>query len=346
MSGRGIPFVPAGAVTGIGSLPFTDPDGAVAFVAEHAPRMPFWPQLPNRDVAEGMLSQALALPTALLRRREGTCFEVDVNDLAELKKVLLEAPAGLTEDQAPGFFAFERAARAGAFPVAQVVKGQLTGPATLAWFVAAAGRPVITRPGVVDALTRWVGRRATWQVQRLRALGLPVLVFVDEPALGLIGPLGGAWVAAVLGQVCDAIRLAGGLAGVHCCATPVDFGVLRAARPDVISFDASEPTFAGDEAAVRWWTSSGGMTAFGLVATGPTDSDPGDLFVRWLDAGLRLDDPQGLARRTIVTATCGLGLVDPPAALQSFRRSAQVGTLVREVALSGAAPGPAPRVRR
>ena len=37
-----------GCVTGVGSLPFTDADEAVEFVAKYSPELPFWPQLPLR----------------------------------------------------------------------------------------------------------------------------------------------------------------------------------------------------------------------------------------------------------------------------------------------------------
>ena len=52
------PFVAAGRVTGIGSLPFTDPEAGVRFVAEHSPEIPFWPQLPRRSEDEGMIAQS------------------------------------------------------------------------------------------------------------------------------------------------------------------------------------------------------------------------------------------------------------------------------------------------
>ena len=48
-----------GCVTGVGSLPFIDPDEAVAFVAEHCPQLPFWPQLPRRTAGEGVIGQGM-----------------------------------------------------------------------------------------------------------------------------------------------------------------------------------------------------------------------------------------------------------------------------------------------
>ncbi|MDD5774949.1 MAG: methionine synthase, partial [Candidatus Omnitrophica bacterium] len=43
--------------TGIGSLPFKDPAQAVDLVLRYLPEAPFWPQLPKRNVREGMVAQ-------------------------------------------------------------------------------------------------------------------------------------------------------------------------------------------------------------------------------------------------------------------------------------------------
>ena len=62
-------WLPAGAVTGIGSLPHQDADQAVRFVARHCPAMPFWPQLPQRAVGEQMIAQTASPLAHLLSAR-------------------------------------------------------------------------------------------------------------------------------------------------------------------------------------------------------------------------------------------------------------------------------------
>lgn len=322
---------PAGAVTGIGSLPFTDPAEAVDFVAAATPEVPFWPQLPGRDPAEGMITQSLSLGWRGLRRRDGTVsLFVDEADLPDFKAALRAAHPDLGDHEAAGFGAFRRAARAGAFPTATVVKGQLTGPMTLAWFVICADEPVIARPSVVEALADRVVHQATWQVRALRTLGLPVLIFLDEPALAVLTQLGtGAWAAGVLREVCAAIRLAGAMVGIHCCTVPVDFRLLRDARPDVISFDAWRATVTTD--AQAWWN-DGGLTAFGLAPTGPEAPQPGDLVQRWLATASLGDDPVSVARHSLVTPTCGLGLTRPDHTERVFALAADTGRLLGEIA--------------
>jgi hypothetical protein len=118
------PFVPAGAFTGIGSLPFTDPQEAVSFVAERSPGIPFWPQMAAPDMVGALFSQTSAAFSPQLLNRPGRAgYEVSEEDLAQLKIAAAGPPAPLPEAQVPGFFAFHRAARQGAFARARVDRG-------------------------------------------------------------------------------------------------------------------------------------------------------------------------------------------------------------------------------
>src|SRR4030042_2603177 len=46
-----------GLATGIGSLPHQDVDAALDLIFKYVPQIPFWPQLPKRDIREGMIAQ-------------------------------------------------------------------------------------------------------------------------------------------------------------------------------------------------------------------------------------------------------------------------------------------------
>jgi len=52
-------FKPYGLATGLGSLPHQDPEEAVNFVLSYFPEAPYWPQLPTRGEAEGILIQCI-----------------------------------------------------------------------------------------------------------------------------------------------------------------------------------------------------------------------------------------------------------------------------------------------
>ena len=67
-----MPFVAAGAVTGIGSLPLTSVTSAIRSVAEFSPEVPFWPQMPQLSERESIVGQGLAIVEDLIEpRNEG-----------------------------------------------------------------------------------------------------------------------------------------------------------------------------------------------------------------------------------------------------------------------------------
>lgn len=71
-----------GTVTGIGSLPLTDPAGAVDCVAAHCPDIPFWPQLPRRSGHEAIIAQPIGVLAGLIERRpNGFGYQVRSNQL-------------------------------------------------------------------------------------------------------------------------------------------------------------------------------------------------------------------------------------------------------------------------
>ena len=49
--------------------------------------------------------------------------------------------------------------------------------------------------------------------------------------------------------------------------------------------------------------------------------------MRWLKAASLAGDPQELAQSAMITATCGLGLVDPSAVAESFNIANATGKL-------------------
>ncbi len=60
--------------------------------------------------------------------------------------------------------------------------------------------------------------------------------------------------------------------------------------------------------------------------------DPASIFVRWLKAASLAGDPQELAQSAMITATCGLGLLDPSAVAESFSVAHGVSKLIRNLA--------------
>lgn len=108
------------------------------------------------------------------------------------------------------------------------------------------------------------------------------------------------------------------------------------AKPDILSFDADEGLelfFADPDA--RDFVRRGGMVAYGMVPTLSrlTTLDATSIFVRWLKAASSAGDPRKLARSAIITATCGLGLLDPFSVAESFRVAHGIGKLIGTLAV-------------
>jgi hypothetical protein len=90
-----MPFVPAGAVTGIGSLPLTSAASATRSVAELSPEIPFWPQLPRLSKRESVIGQGLGLVADLIEpRKEGYGYQVQQGRIDLLLEILHRSTGG------------------------------------------------------------------------------------------------------------------------------------------------------------------------------------------------------------------------------------------------------------
>jgi hypothetical protein len=237
----------------------------------------------------------------------------------------LDQQLGSVSDTTDKWFEhFVAACKNGAFPRALAFKSQVTGPLTLAGLLGADGRSTLT-PELLASLTEHVARRAVGQARALRALGLPVLIVLDEPALALTSSIGGP-VKTLLNAIFSRISEAGAHTGVHCCATthPGTLGFLDC---DVISFDAtSDLSLTGDDLEVL--DDPRRVIAFGLIGTGLPAEEPGRVFTRWLMEVLSVSDPAALAGRTIVSSRCGLGRSTFAETRAAFEVGASVGGLI------------------
>jgi hypothetical protein len=225
----------------------------------------------------------------------------------------------------------------GLFGSAAAVKGQIEGPITLSAYLFHKDRPFLSDPALFAAIAFHVSQMICWQVERLRPSGLPVLLFVDEPALCLEAPANAVSeekrLSALAATLNDA-RVRGAFAGLHCCAAR-PFGRMCRAKPDILSFDAHQglELFFSDPDARRF-VLGGGLVAYGMVPTWSSLNalDSASIFIRWLNAASLAGDPRQLAQTAMITATCGLGLLDPPSVAESFTLAHGISKLVRTLA--------------
>jgi hypothetical protein len=334
-----MPFAAAGAVTGIGSLPCTSITSAIRSVAEFSPEVPFWPQLPQVSEREKVIGQGLGIVGDLIEpRNEGYGYQVKEGRLDSVLEILHRSSGELTPANAAGFGAFEEALSSGLFRSAVAVKGQIEGPITLSAYLFHQGRPFLSDPALFAAIAFHVSQIICWQIDRLKSARLPVLLFVDEPALCLEVPVATAVSEErrlnALAVTLEDARVRGAYAGLHCCAAR-PFERMCRAKPDIISFDAHEglDLFFADWHALDF-VNQGGSVAYGIVPTRPgLDAvDSATVFIRWLKAASLAGDPQKFAQRAMITATCGLGLLDMSSVPESFSVAHSIGKLIRTLA--------------
>jgi hypothetical protein len=153
-----VPFVAAGAVTGIGSLPLTSITSAVRSVAEFSPEVPFWPQLPQLSERESIVGQGLGIVENLIEPRdEGYGYQVKGGQIDSVLEILHRSSGELTSANVAGFGAFEEALSSGLFSSAVAVKGQIEGPITLSAYLFHKGRPFLADPALFAAIAFHVG---------------------------------------------------------------------------------------------------------------------------------------------------------------------------------------------
>jgi hypothetical protein len=226
----------------------------------------------------------------------------------------------------------------GLFRSAVAVKGQIEGPITLSAYLFHRGRPFLSDPALFAAIAFHVSQIICWQIDRLKSAGLPVLLFVDEPALCLEAPAAKAVSQEkrhnALAATLEDVRVRGAYAGLHCCAAR-PFERMCRAKPDILSFDAHEELdlFFADSHALDF-VHQGGTVAYGIVPTRPglNAVDSASIFIRWLKAASLAGDPQKFAQRAMITATCGLGLLDTSSVAESFSVAHSISKLIRSLA--------------
>jgi hypothetical protein len=327
-------FLPQGQVTGIGSLPHHNPEDAVRFVAENSPMIPFWPQLPQRSDDEMMLPQMLTPLQKIMQRHSTARFDIPVDQLNDFRRQLREVNAILDETSAAGFYAFERACQSKVFVQATALKGQITGPITLAHCLFVDGKPLAMLPEVLSEFTDYLRRLGVWQIQRLRQFNKSVLLFIDEPALtlGTHSPPSLASLQTLVGS----LRSAGAYVGIHCCASDLPDLICRV-KPDIISFDAHqglEVFLSNNE--VRTFVDAGGWLALGMVPTWNDLSqfDVMQAFLRLISTHEKAHHLSRLTSQALITSTCGLGLVPVSSAVAAFTACNHLAHLMQQTVTS------------
>jgi len=318
------------AATGIGSVPFTDPQETVALILETLPQIPYWPQMVRLGYLEEMAAQAarglpgLKVDEAQRLVRMDPALPRD-EALAGFYEAVLSGDLtafAFEEQDARGFFGLIQAVASRGCPGA-ALKGQLSGPVTFAGVIKDAdGKPILYDRELTQAVSAGLARKVAWQAEQFRQLGKDPVVFIDEPYLTGFGsaylPISKNEVMDILTQTLEETRgaVTGPVTlGVHCCGN-TDWSLLLETPFDVLSFDSygyfdSLRLYAP---AVTRYLERGGWLAWGLV---PTNEDfqqetPDRLWQRFQTQATQLaqdvhGDLKQVLSQSILTPACGTG---------------------------------------
>ena len=335
-------FEPCCLATTIGSLPHTDADRATRLMLQSTPEIPSWVQFPKRDFHENMMMQFTEGLPALVQDGDRISFStVDENYAEQLtdfyerylaateegQNITSRSEAldsfGLSPQYAIGFSEFTaRLAEPSVSGVAVMLKGQVTGPFTLGTnLVDQQGRCAYYDEQLRDVIVKTVSMKAMWQMARLGAFGLPVMIFIDEPSLLGFGKMTFLSISRedVIGdinEVAAVIHAKGGLAGVH-CEENTDWSLLMETDLDVLDFDAYDHIqgITLYPAELARFFERGGCLGWGIVPTLDKDAaatETVESLLARFEEGIeqfvaRGFDRELLRRRALITPSCGAG---------------------------------------
>lgn len=321
---------PAGAVTGLGSLPGTDPAEAAALVLGELPDLPHLPELPGRGAGADVIGRSAALLVDLPVEIVPSGWRYTAHPGRDLRR-------------ARDFLAWDLdALEATGAQFAGPVKVQAVGPWTLAASLElATGHPILNDHGAARDLAASLaeGLRLHLEDVRRRLPGATPILQLDEPSLPAVlagqvpTPSGYGTVRSVDAPRAEqAIRQVLSVAAeggrvVHCCAADAPIPLLRSAGADALSLDAALLTTEHYELLAEV-VDTGGSLWLGLLPS--TDADISldtarkPLQSLWSDLGF----PRAqLAAAVVPTPACGLAGASP----QYVRR---VLALLRDVGKS------------
>jgi len=337
--------------TGIGSLPFVEPDEAVALSLKYLPEAPIWPQLPRRSFLEHFCVQySEGLPGMVIDRVNERLWADTSRDLSPGLERFYERYLAkdhdhfrISEDHAAGFHAFVDELKNKGLPAAaRFLKGHCTGPLTFGITVKDhGGKDIVYHDILFDAITKGLAMKAAWQVRILKQFGLPVILFIDDPAMYALSSglysLSPDLVAGKLREIITMVHDECGIAGIHCCGN-ADWPLLFRTGVDIISFDASSYLdkvllYRGE---LREFFHRGGSLAWGIVpTTGFTGEETADRLVEQLELGMQRLTAAGIDRKTIlrqclITPSCGLGSLTTAQAEAILRLTREVSDTMQK----------------
>jgi len=335
-----------GLATGIGSLPYKDTEAALDLIFEYLPDIPFWPQLPKRDIREGMVAQFSEGLPCIKVAREGIFFDGSnqEKELEDFYEQIINKNVNyfkISPDFAQGLDAFKQRLSKTNLKLIKEIKCHIVGPFTFAASLNDEnGRALLYNSEMMEAITEGLIMKALWQVQFLGGFGKGIIVFIDEPYLGCFGsaftPLNREDVVRVLSEFTKRISSAGKVrTGVHCCGN-TDWSIFTDVDTlDIISFDAfnylDKLLLYANE--LKHFFDNDRILCWGIVPTQEFNDDIGvDTLVKKINEGVEILVKKGvdkarLSENLLLSPACGLGTLD-------IKKSEKIFKLLSEISSS------------
>jgi hypothetical protein len=319
---------PAGAATGIGSLPGDDPTESARLVFDELPDLVFLPELPARGPGADLIGRTAGLLVDLPVQLEPSGWRLAGRPGMDLRRArdLLARDLDAVEQVGEGFVG--------------TLKVQVAGPITLAASIELPnGHSAVSDPGATRDLAESIreGTRLHLRDLATRLPGATIVLQLDEPSLpAALGariptPSGYGTVRAVPAQVAqdhlsDVLSVAApGARIVHCCAADVPVALLRAAGADAVALDHTlidVPTLDALGEAI-----DGGVALWlGIIPTAAENPSAAKaaaaVVALWTKLGFA---PEELATKVVVTPACGLAGSTPAAARRILHALRETG---------------------
>ncbi len=313
-------------VTGIGSVPFTDPAHASELILKYCPAIPYVPQLTRMDFRENMFLQFCEnLPCVRVDHEKQHYF---FDESMDRDKALAEF-CDYVAYECYEYFKITKEHSRG-LPVMldkcrgednTFLKTQVTGPVTyLLSLTTGDKKSLIHDSRFAEAITIGLAMKGLWQALEIKKIGKTPLLFLDEPSLWGLGsaymPVDAVKVRSLIDCMVGYIRERDEnvLLGLHCCGN-TDWGVLLESDLDIVSCDAHGfgDRFMLYSEQIAGFVRKGGFLALGIVPTSEyNDGITQGTILERLETVLGIGEANGLEKdlvlkNSLFTPACGMG---------------------------------------
>jgi len=338
--------------TAIGSMPFEDPKKAVG-VSLDCLDAPIWPQVSKLGLYEQMeIQYSEGIPCAVIDEEKGRMYFDTSGDYSEAFAEFYENYMNVEEGAGDcDFMAISEKYSAGVYATLAALEGkrlpwlkvQTTGPCSFSLTITDENkRAIYYNVEFRDVITKALALKCRWQLRKFAPHAENFICFIDEPILSAFGSstyvsVQREDVVAMLKENIDAVRAEGALAGIHCCGN-TEWSILIDAGVDIVNFDAFEygETIAIYADHVKKHLEGGKFLAWGVV---PTSVKIREQSVESLEEQLEkmMDnlaakgiDKNLIARRAIITPSCGTGSMDASDAEKVFELTKLLSKRMKE----------------